>query len=175
MLSQNDEVYNIRRIKVTNKSYEEGYTVGVGVSINVYSDDKYFHMHGIFCKKCGNYIECRNGKRSVYCSCDFDYYGNKIFLETKGKLSRLYDELEMRITDRIVDPDPPVPFNFNVAPRLLPSSYGHNGPCDPDRRTCGKCWRYWCGSCGGGVGGMMGSGKYKRCPEKIKKAVPLLV
>ncbi len=48
-------------------------------------------------------------------------------------------------------------------PTLLSASrYSHEGECQPDPEHCESgCWRYWCGVCSFGLGGM-----YCTCPNE---------
>ena len=77
--------------------------------------------------------------------------------EYKWKLNIILDELEQKL--QILDP---IKKDFTCSP-LAPCSYYHEGPCLPNKRTCYGCWRYWCGKCGSGLGGMYGKCSYKRC------------
>jgi hypothetical protein len=74
------------------------------------------------------------------------------------KLIKVLDQL-VETTEMEEQKDTP----FNQLHSLLSSTYDHSGPCFPDSRTCYKCYRYWCGTCSGGICGMMGSCNYKKC------------
>ena len=110
----------------------------------------------VFCKKCGNYVDCKNGNENVYCHCSENTWYKKYFEMHKMKLNLVLDEMEEKVDvfKNIHD--------FIDLP-LLPSPYYHKGTCFPNPRTCLQCWKYHCCTCRSGIGGMFGSCFYKRC------------
>ena len=66
-----------------------------------------------------------------------------------------YDEVEP-VQEEPVQEEPVEEEIQAPAPSQLEASrYWHEGQCTPDSDRCDRCFRYWCGTCGIGLGGMM--------------------
>jgi hypothetical protein len=87
-------------------------------------------------------------------------------MEETDKKERIYRIFKEIIEVKKVPLAPYVPKKNEFRCNLPPSSYGHPvgiEECTPEPRTCRYCWRYWCGNCGTGLGGMMGKCEYEYC------------
>ena len=83
--------------------------------------------------------------------------------ELKERIARIFKEI---VEVKKVPLCPHVPKPNEVFVCLPPCPYGHpknKYECVPDSRRCRYCWRYWCGNCGTGLGGMMGKCEYEYC------------
>ena len=81
----------------------------------------------------------------------------------KIKTSQLFREM---VEVKKVPLAPSIHKHCEVFVCLPPASYGHPpgiNECVPSCRNCRYCWRYWCGRCGTGLGGMYGSCDYEFC------------
>ena len=125
-----------------------------------YSFKSIFRIELIICRRCGDYPYAKNNEKNIFCKCK-DYWGIRCKNIHRDKLNKVLNELVEKV-------DVVMAGNTFKYPRLSPSCYGHPSEvfeCVPDSRRCGYCWRYWCGTCGTGLGGMMGMCEYNKCRE----------
>ena len=119
------------------------------------------------CDKCGDFTYSEKSmEEKIYCKCDNGYgtvYDNKCKYIHREKLNKVLDQLIYTMYSESDSDTESYDYNSYNFCQLKPSTYSHSGECTPDARTCDYCWRYWCMSCRGGVGGMYGSCTYKRC------------
>jgi hypothetical protein len=123
-----------------------------------------FSLRFDICKTCGGYPYPSSSAKRIFCTCN-DYWYKRCRDIQRSKMMKVLNEL---IKERkAISPINKNVFDF-TCPLLLPSGYGHPPgveTCIPDSRRCGYCWRYWCGICGTGIGGMMGNCHYDKCRE----------
>jgi hypothetical protein len=109
------------------------------------------------CSKCGDYVESVNSmEEKIYCKCENIFF-NKLKWIHREKFIKVLDQLIYTMYSDSDSEEDMVDFS------LKPSPYSHGGECVPDFRTCHRCWRYWCISCNGGLGGMYSCCSYKKC------------
>lgn len=110
-----------------------------------------------FCKICGGYCNSSDSiSRRIFCTCS-DVFGNKCRQKHRDNLTKVLDQLIFtKYSDISVE-------SKSLNCFLECSRYYHEGKCVPDPRRCGNCWRYWCMTCGSGIGGMLGKCNYKGC------------
>jgi hypothetical protein len=114
------------------------------------------------CSVCGNYRHAQKSmSKRIFCTC-LDDLGNDVYtvicqFNHRDKFSKVLDELIFKMYEN----DEEETYHYGLS--LEPSRYWHSNECSPCSRTCELCWRYWCGSCQGGLGSMMGGCTYKKC------------
>ena len=135
---------------------QNGYKSCLSININV-------------CNKCGDYVYIssdENEVEKIYCKCERDNWIERKRIIHNKLFSKILDQLIEKV-DR-VDPDREKEQYVSLISSLI-SPYYHNGPCIPDSRTCESgCWKYWCGTCHGGIGGMYGACMYNKCRQGIR-------
>lgn len=119
------------------------------------------------CSVCGNYRHAQKSmSKRIFCTC-LDDLGNDVYtvicqFNHRDKFSKVLDELIFKMYENENDEEETSSYNYGLS-SLEPSRYWHSNECSPCSRTCELCWRYWCGSCQGGLGSMMGGCTYKKC------------
>jgi len=117
------------------------------------------------CSVCGNYRHSQKSmSKRIFCTC-LDDLGNDVYtvicqFNHRDKFSKVLDELIFKMHEN--DEEETSSYGY-YGLSLEPSRYWHSNECSPCSRTCELCWRYWCGSCQGGLGSMMGGCTYKKC------------
>ena len=119
------------------------------------------------CSVCGNYRHAQKSmSKRIFCTC-LDDLGNDVYtvicqFNHRDKFSKVLDELIFKMYENENDEEEISSYSYGLS-SLEPSRYWHSNECSPCSRTCELCWRYWCGSCQGGLGSMMGGCTYKKC------------
>lgn len=119
------------------------------------------------CSVCGNYRHAQKSmSKRIFCTC-LDDLGNDVYtvicqFNHRDKFSKVLDELIFKMYENENDEEETSSYSYGLS-SLEPSRYWHSNECSPCSRTCELCWRYWCGSCQGGLGSMMGGCTYKKC------------
>lgn len=157
-------IEEISKIDFFNFPYGDGRSKCLCVNLSK-NFESILSMQVTICCKCGNYSRTKNSDdQKIYCKC-IDTYGKRCKEIHRKKLFIVLDELIANIDTESEDENMDI-YDFNL--NLFSSRYIHNGSCLPDKRKCSRCWRYWCSTCGGGVGGMMSRCYYKKCREGRK-------
>lgn len=97
--------------------------------------------------------------------CQREYFVHDVYtviwqFNHLDKFSKVLDELIFKLYEN--DEEETSSYGY-YGLSLGPSRYWYSNECSPCLRTCELCWRYWRGSCQGGLGSMMGGCTYKKC------------